>query len=100
MRDYISIGSVPAGEECAQLGSPGYREQSIKECRAFRHQLERCFPKAVFGIKIFEHDFGQYREVVAYYDDEQPNSEQTEQAFLAEATTPEYWDDEAKKELS
>ena len=101
MRDYISIGSSPSEEPCAQVGTDNFAEQSKKECLAFQHQLERMFPLvrggAYLAVKSFPHDFGTYREVVCWYDDE--NETGKEYAYDIESNTPANWDDEAKKEL-
>ncbi len=95
MSDYIEIGSAPYDEECAQVGSDNYTINARRECRAYVNQLKRQFPKGRFGIKSFQHDFGSYYEVVAYYDTE----EETQAAFDAEGNSPANWDNEARIEL-
>jgi len=97
MRDYIEIGSSPAGESCAQMGADNFERLSKIECRVFKNQLERMFPDGVFGVKSFPHDYGNYREVVAYYED--GNEKMTDAAFAAERQTPEFWDALAEEEL-
>ena len=104
MRDYISIGSSPSEEPCAQVGTDNYPTQSSRECLVFKHQLERMFPNppegAYLSVKAFPHDFGTYREVVCYYDDEDDGEESSQSyALKLERETPSNWDDEAKKEL-
>lgn len=95
--DYVSIGCVPAGEDCEQLG-PNYNPAKARqECNIFKRQLEREFPEVYFKVKSFPHDFGTYMEVVAMFDED--DEEQCEKAFEAENNTPEFWDDEAKKEI-
>jgi len=102
MKDFISISPSPTSEECAQVGTPNYPEQSRKECTAFLHQLERAFPNPPDGcylsIKSFDHDFGTYREVVCYFDDE--NDESRQYAFNMENNTPENWDSAAVEEMT
>jgi hypothetical protein len=102
MRDYLSIGSVPAGEDCVQVGTKDYCERAKKECRAFAGQLLRRFgepPTGVsFAVKGFPHDFGTYYEVVVYFDDKIKAA--IEYAFRVENNMPEYWDETAKKELA
>lgn len=102
MRDYISIGSSPTDEPCAQVSSGNYDIQSRKECKAFLHQLRRHFGDEPYGaqldIKYFPHDFGSYREVVCYYDDE--DEEARDYAYKLESETPANWDKEAKEELN
>lgn len=100
MRDYISIGCVPHGENCEQLG-PNYNPVKAKqECKALIGQLRRIYGDEPFGarlsVKSFSHDFGTYMEVVCYYDDEVEES--MNYAFSCE-DIPEFWDEEAKKEL-
>ncbi len=94
MRDYIVIGPAPAGENCVQVGDPEYYEKSLLECKRFRRQLLNTFGKepktARLDIKEFHHDFGVYREVVCYYDDNDPIG--TEYCFTVEANMPEHWE--------
>ena len=101
MKDYITIGYSPSGEDCAQVGSDNYEIQSRLECSAFIAQLRRQFGTepilSRLSIKTFPHDFGSYQEVVCYYDD--VDEEAKNYAFRLESETPEYWDEEAKKEL-
>jgi hypothetical protein len=101
MRDYVSIGSSPVDEECAQVGSADYYERSRKECGAFKRQLVRIFGEppegAMLVTKTFPHDFGEYREVCVNYDDE--SEEALKYAFELEGSTPEKWDEEAREEL-
>lgn len=101
MTDYITIGSSPTEEDCAQVGSPDYQERSRNECKAFIAQLARVFGLPPEGARLtaksFPHDFGSYREVVCYYDEEKPES--AVYAFKLESNTPEKWDEEARTEL-
>lgn len=100
-REYISIGSTPCGEDCAQVGTPDYAQRAKVEGIAFINQLKRMFGEppgeADIRLKSFPHDFGTYYEVVIYYN---PNSEtEVEYAYNIEGNTPEEWDDKALKEL-
>jgi hypothetical protein len=101
MRDYLNIGSSPASEDCAQVGSDGYHKKAKKECGVFIGQIRRELgpepPGASLSIKSFPHDFGNYMEVVCYFDDESEAAR--EYAFKCEAECPDMWDEEAKKEL-
>lgn len=101
MRDYLSIGCSPADEECAQVGTENYWVRSGRECHAFLHQLTRIFGLAPAGaylsVKTFPHDFGEYREVVCYFDTDVEESQ--EYAFRLESEAPAKWDEEARKEL-
>ena len=98
MRDYFSLGSTPAGEDCIQVGQPNYMDESTKECQRYIAQLRRQFGTEPigtrFGIKTFPHDFGSYKEVVIYFDDE--DEEAVHFAYKVEAECPEYWDEEPK----
>ena len=99
MKDYINIGSSPSGEDCAQVGSDDYTHRASVECRIFADQLDRSFPDIAkngcsLAIKSFPHDFGSYKEVVIYFDDENEASESY--AIHIENNTPEFWDDLAK----
>lgn len=102
MRDYITIGSSPSGVNCASFGDDNYHSRSRIECRAFINQITRVMgrpPKnAKLGIKTFAHDFGNYVEVVCFYD---TNDEvATKYAFDVESSEAlEYWDDIAVDEL-
>jgi hypothetical protein len=100
--DYLSIGSVPCEEECAQVGRPDYYTNTRIECTAFKNQLLRVFsePPAStwFAVKSFPHDFGTYHEVVCHFDED--SEESRNYAFNAESNTPMKWDEESKKELA
>ena len=101
MRDFIEIGSSPAGESCAQVGEDNYRENARKEMIAFANQIRRTLGQEPVGAKLiiewFDHDFGQYGEICCSYDDDIPESEKY--AFKCESHSPEFWDIEAKEEL-
>lgn len=99
--EFLTMGSSPAEETCAQVGADNYDEQSIKECRAYLNQLGRQFgePPAAgrFAIKSFPHDFGSYREVVVYY--KFGDEESTIFAFKVDGDVPARWDADAMIEL-
>jgi hypothetical protein len=99
--DYISIGSTPANESCAQVGTDNYTKRAKKECLAYKNQLERSFKDSPDGcwlsIKGFPHDFGTYYEVIVRYDENDEKA--TEFAYKMEGESPADWDDEARKEL-
>ena len=103
MREFLELGTTPCNEECAQLGTYGFRERVLKECNVYKRQLQRVVEsmgKPVpdgfeLRIKSFTHDFGTYYEVVAFYE----NDEAAELAYELEAVLPESWDEESRKEL-
>lgn len=112
MREYLTLGSCPSDESCAQVGSPNYSKQMRMETRALINQLERIHPvpddqcprfsdasfTPFYSVKSFQHDFGSYHEVCAMYDPEHEPSCQW--ALKAEELFPESWDSDAKNELT
>lgn len=94
MKDYVYLGSAPIMEQCAQVGQPGYENQALKECKRFAELLRKRFGKEPEGAQIvmkeFEHDFGNYFEVVCVF--EIGNEEAANYAYNIEANLPEFWD--------
>jgi len=94
MRDYVTIGSTPPDEPCAQVGSEDYTQRSIVECNRYIGRIrEFCGPEpegAALKIKSFPHDFGSYLEVVCYYDTN--NEEAINYAFKVEGEGPMRWE--------
>lgn len=94
MRDYITLGTAPVGEESAQLGDPDYRHKVRDEAERYTTLLRKMFGEEPEGAKLalkgFSHDFGTYHEVVCYYDDENEVAE--EYALNIECNLPEYWE--------
>jgi len=93
MKDYVSIGSAPAEEPCAQVGEPDYPEKSREECRRFIALIRKALGpekgSARLAVKSFPHDFGTYREVVCYFDDEDEKG--ADYAFKCESESPGTW---------
>ena len=100
MRDYMELGSSPAGEECVQLdeNNPEYYSQMSEECHRYKEMLKKRFPipnhiNCRFGIKSFPYENGAYQEVVVYFDDEIEDTVNTEldaimlYEFWAKSTT-------------
>lgn len=112
MREYLTLGSSPSDEPCAQVGSDNYSKQMRMETRALINQLERIRPVPVdsdplyssasftpyYSCKSFPHDFGSYHEVCAIYDSNHEASCQW--ALTAEELFPETWDSQARNELT
>lgn len=101
-RTYETLGSVPANEECAQVGTDFYDVLSRIECDAYKHQLERVFGDQIrdgtyFGIKSFSHDFGRYHEVCFLFDDD--DDSMNESFYLVDSSLPVDWDDISIKEM-
>lgn len=102
MQDYLSFGSTPADEECAQVGKPDYHARMRKEARAYINQLLRQSPppegsSGRITNKSFPHDFGSYHEVCAVFDDNDKVA--VKWAYDLDNNLPKNWDDEALNEL-
>jgi hypothetical protein len=99
----IYIGSSPYDEQCAQVGSPGYRVRSTYECEAYRQQLLRMFGKEPEGVALLtveaNHEFGRYRYVAAMYHEYLFNDEAKEYVQRIESECPAKWDDKAREYL-
>ncbi len=69
---YFCIGPAPAEEECPQVGEFAFSETARSTCQKFAELLRSTFGPEPVGaalvVKRFEHDFGEYFEVVCYYD--------------------------------
>lgn len=84
--DYLTIGSAPYDEPCAQLGAPDYTQIARAECKRFLEQIGRHYPEPANGylvVKGFSHEFGQYFEVVARFDED--DDEAASWAYAIEA---------------
>ncbi len=97
----LYLGPTPAEEDCAQVGRPNYRDQALKECRAYMRLLKRVFGEPPsggrFALTREAHDFGTYYEVVIQY--EEQDEEASAFAFRVEANLPAEWDAQARAEL-
>ena len=90
MRDYLTLGPTPCDEDCQQIGSDTYDyAKDTADLYRYKRMLEHRWPTARFGVKSFPHDFGTYREVVVYFDDEDEDAV----AYDVEANLPQTWDD-------
>jgi hypothetical protein len=94
MRDYLTLGSAPYDEDCAQVGQPNFHVRARFECTVYAHQLNRIFHDGDFKVKSFPHDFGSYYEVVIYYDEKS-----AEYAFEVGHYLPSNWDEESRQQL-
>ena len=101
MRNYLVIGSAPANEECAQVGSEHYHNRAMKECgffiKEFRLALGPEPPLAHLEVRLFDHDFGSYYEVVCYYDKD--DQEAYGYALQCEDKAPTKWTGHTLKEV-
>jgi hypothetical protein len=102
MTDYISLGPVPAYENCQQVGTDHYDpEKARKECLLFIEAIREALGPEPHGarlkVKSFPHEFGWYYDVVVQYDDEFPNA--VEYAFRCESDAPARWTAEQRRRL-
>ena len=95
METFLSLAPTPVEEECAQVGTAEYHTKARAECLRFITLLRTKFglePEgARLAVKSFPHDFGDYLEVVCYFDETLPKS--VEYAYRCEANLPANWDD-------
>ena len=70
-QEWEDIGSAPHGEDCAQLGEPGYPIQAQRECNRLIRQLRKEQGEEPLGarlaVKANPHDFGTYYSVDELY---------------------------------
>lgn len=107
MLEYLEIGSSPANEDCAQVGTENYHRDAGDECIRFKQQLNKIFGPLreelglhsdrserinTFETKSFPHDFGRYFEVVVWYDDDSEDS--LDFAYFVESHSPLTWHDD------
>jgi hypothetical protein len=108
MLETLELGSVPANEECAQVGSPGYYDRMRAETKSYIGQLYRVLETKGYTRdklpdsfrlvgKSFPHDYGSYTEVVAKFDVDDEAA--FELAYMLDELAPAEWDDVAKSEL-
>ena len=92
--DYVSIGSSPGEEECAQVGTPDYRDRAGIECRRFLDLIRKRLGPEPLGaelkVKSFPHDFGSYLEVVCEFSEEDEDAKSY--AYRCEAEAPTKWE--------
>jgi hypothetical protein len=101
MQDHLDLGSTPAREACAQLGSDKYQSRARRECRAFINLLRRAMGDEPAGarlaVKSNPHDFGSYLSVVCYFNDSDPVA--IDYAYRCESDGPQFWDEQARTDL-
>ena len=95
MENYLVLAPAPTEEDCAQVGTADYVARARAECRRFIALLRKTFgPEPEGGrlaVKSFPHDFGDYLEVICYFDDTLPES--VAYACRCEDNLPATWDD-------
>lgn len=101
-REDLHIGSAPADEDCAQLGSDDYRWRAWHECRAFIGQLRRYFGPEPPGCRLYvrenPHDFGIYLSVNCACSTGDQIA--LDYGFRVERELPALWDAEARAYLA
>lgn len=93
--DYVCLGSAPAEEQCAQVGEPNFEERAQNECERYLKLIRDIMGKEPYGaelsVKWFGHELSPYGypEVVCYWDNDFPDSE--DYAFECEERAPVTW---------
>jgi hypothetical protein len=94
MQDFITLGTAPIDEPCAQLGQSDDDGKARAACRRFLGRLRQTFgdepPGARFAIKSFPRDFGTYYEVVILFDTE--DEQAAHYAYRCENELPATWE--------
>src|SRR5262245_8011967 len=97
MENYFTLGPTPRDESCACVGEDDYTPRARAECRRFMALLRKKFGEEPAGarlaIKRFPHDFGEYLEVVVWFDEDLPDS--AAYAVHCDDHLPATWDDDA-----
>ncbi len=96
MQNSITLGTTPTEEPCVCVGEDHYMPRARAECRRFIALLrKKCGDEpegARFAIKSFPHDFGDYLEVIVWFDEDMPQS--VAYAYQCESHLPATWDDD------
>jgi hypothetical protein len=96
MIDSLSIGPVPADEDCAQVGDDDYFLRARHECFRFIELIRKALGPEPEGahlrIQCCPHDFGSYLDVVCTYDDRYQRA--VDYAFRCESEAPVKWEAE------
>jgi hypothetical protein len=94
MRDYLTLGSTPSDEDCAQVGAPDYYGRARDECRRFIDLIRRHLGPEPEGARLditsFPHDSGEYLEVVCYFDTDVRDA--VDYAYRCESDAPATWE--------
>lgn len=88
------LGSAPALEDCAQVGSPDYARDAKAECRAYIEAIRAVCGGEPEGarltVKSQAHDFGAYYEVAVVFDGN--NREAADYAAKCDEHAPTTWE--------
>jgi hypothetical protein len=70
----MELGTAPAYEDCAQVGTPGYPEESREECKRYIAQLNSMFHPLIVQLDVqgwFRYELdGDSREVIFKYNED------------------------------
>jgi hypothetical protein len=93
MQDYLSLGPVPFDEKCESVG-PNYDERkAMAESKRYIDTIRQALGPEPMGAKLKvtrnPHDFGEYLDVVCYYDE--AYIEAVDYAYRCEAEGPRTW---------
>jgi hypothetical protein len=95
METYLVLAPTPYEEDCVCVGEENYMPRARAECQRFIVLLRKKFgpePEgARLAVKSFPHDFGDYLEVICYFDETLPDS--VAYAYTCEDNLPATWDD-------
>jgi hypothetical protein len=101
VRDFITLGAAPAGEEWARIDQADYDERARAHCLAYIRQLRRQFGSEPEGaeLRIMSTPIpgGSCVMVVCYF--ETDNKETLAYALACGSDAPTAWDVGAKREL-
>jgi len=101
MQNYLVLAPAPIEEDCVCVGEEDYMPRARAECQRFIALLRKKFGPEPTGarlaVKSFPHDFGDYLEVICYFDETLPES--VEYAYTCEANLPATWDDSSHTSL-
>jgi hypothetical protein len=102
MENYLVLAPAPTEEDCVCVGEEDYLPRARAECQRFITLLRKKFgpePEgARLAVKSLLHDFGNYLEVVCYFDETLPES--VEYALHCEDNLPATWDDASHTPIS
>ncbi len=102
MENYLVLAPAPTEEDCVCVGEEDYLPRARAECQRFIALLRKKFGPEPAGahlaVQSFLHDFGNYLDVVCYFDENLPES--VAYALHCEDNLPATWDDSSRTPLA
>jgi hypothetical protein len=102
MRDFITLGPAPTGEEWARIDQPDYRARAHAHCSAYLRQLRRQFgvepPGAELHVTALRIPNGTCLMVVCYFETDCEDA--LAYALQCDTAALRVWDADARRELS